>query len=358
MTQRGYLGTMTLPSSLDDELHLDFVESMRGFAMQRLGPAAESAFRAAESVLPVSAELPDGRSQDLDEGIEIARRSPEVGLRNGFLRQCQEMLWRRTVVTYSARRTELMAELADYDRRGPGRLVLDPPGFKMPEYLCDYHLQPGGYHTDPLAGYVYHYGTKIFWVGANDHDQQKEQIIQELALPDNFSPQVVVDLGCSVGQSTTALKGRFPEAEVWGVDVATPLLRYAHMRSARAGIEVNFAQEDAASLHFDDGSVDLIYASILFHEVPVGDGQRVITEVHRALRPGGIFVISDMRPFSPNDDRWRRYDRYFDTIFNEEKWEYSYLSSDFESTLATTFATVGAPPEPTMMRRWTAVKAA
>lgn len=350
---RGTLGTMELPTSIDDELHLDFVESVRAFTLERLNSRARQALEDAAG----GHELPAGNEARLELARQLAAELPAVALRNAFSRQCQEMIWRRVISTYEPVRAELLAALDEAESRGPGRLLLDPPGFELPTYLADYHLEPGGYHTDPLSGYIYHYGTKIFWVGMNDHDEQKTAAISDFDLPEGLEVRRVVELGCSVGQSTTALKGRFPQAEVWGTDVAAPLLRYAHLRAARLGIEVNFAQQAAEHLNlFDDESVDLVYATILFHEMPVESGRKAVAEAQRVLRPGGVLVVRDMRPLEPGEGLWTVYDRWFDSTYNEEPHEAAYLRCGFDEVLASSFGHLERRPIGLGLVGWTAVK--
>ncbi|MFD2137779.1 hypothetical protein ACFSLT_25840 [Novosphingobium resinovorum] len=94
--------------------------------------------------------------------------------------------------------------------RRPHLLRIDPD-FAYPEYFRaqDIHLQPGNYHDDALAGFVFHYGSKVFFTGGNDDDRLHN--VMAAWCPIDGSPQRIVDLGCGVGQSTTAFKLRFPK---------------------------------------------------------------------------------------------------------------------------------------------------
>merc|ERR1712216_180147 len=57
------------------------------------------------------------------------------------------------------------------------------------------------------------------------------------------------------------------------------------------------AAEDLRQL--EDGSVDLVSACLLFHELPADVAARVIQEAARVLRPGGFFAMMDMDPSTP-----------------------------------------------------------
>src|SRR5690606_7842843 len=103
----------------------------------------------------------------------------------------------------------------------------------------------------------------------------------------------IIDLATSIGQSATLLKERFPSALVVGIDLAAPMLRYAHKRDVDLGLDVEFRQESADELTEHDGSVDIVHVNILFHEVPRVVAEKVVAEAHRVLRDGGLFVITD-----------------------------------------------------------------
>jgi len=321
MILRGYRGTMVAPSTLDDESYLEAVQALRGLAMGPLSARAEAA--------ALAAEPPPSRDQ--------VAALPAVGLRDRLLRSSQEMLWRRTALTYDRNRAGLLAELAGDDERPEGDD--QPPADPEPRYLREHHLQPGGYHGDELAGFVYHYGTKVFWLGANDRDQAKEAIVAALPLPDG-PVRRVLELGCSVGQSTTALRSRFPAAEVWGIDVAAPMVSYARWRAGRLRSDVRFRRQAAEDIAFADQSFDLVYASLLFHEVPVPVGRRIVAQVARVLRPGGVFIVSDLNPLELTRSHWSAYERWWDTEHNAEPYELEFLHSDFTAELAAWFSRV------------------
>jgi ubiquinone/menaquinone biosynthesis C-methylase UbiE len=99
----------------------------------------------------------------------------------------------------------------------------------------------------------------------------------------------ILDLGCGSGLTTTALKTRFPDAEVWGIDAGGPMVRYAHHRAARLGVHVHFAQRLIEDNRFPDEHFDIVSSYILFHEVSHDAAVKAVREIARVLRPGGIY---------------------------------------------------------------------
>lgn len=332
--RRGYLGSMVALPSFNDESYLDFVEGLRRFAMTKLEPAAAEAVRA---------RVPAGAASSLDGVRRVADGLPVVGLRNRVLCSTQRMNWGRVVAGYQQIRAELERELDAAERSGPGRLEL-ADDWRYPEYYRDvhYHRQPGGYHDDPLAGHIYHYGTKVFHLGANDHDELKIARARQTPEPEDGRVGRVVDFGCSIGAMTVAFKRRWPAAQVWGIDASAPLLRYAHARAVRLGVDVVFAQQLAERLRFDDTSVDVAYLGTVLHEVPHEIAVRIVHEAHRVVRPGGVLVVHDMRQLSEPADPWEDYERDFDSRFNGEPYAYHFVHADVGALLEKLFSSVTA----------------
>lgn len=337
---RGYIGTMTALPAFDDESYLDFVEGLRAFAIRRLTPASAAAIRASVAASPGGVD-----TADLPRLRELADAIPIVAMRNRFLRSTQGMNWQAVAAAYESRRVDLLAELGRYADLGPATLELEPD-FQYPSYYdaVDFHRQPGSYHRNPLAGYIYHYGTKIFHLGSNDKDESKIANADGVAPPEDGTVVRVLDLGCAIGGSTVALQDRWPDAEVIGVDLSAPLLRYAHMRAVRLNSTVQFRQALAEDLPYADGSFDIVYMSTVLHEMPVDDGRRAVAEVRRVLRPGGVLELRDMQQATDPPEPWVDYDRDFDTRFNTEPFSYAFIHSDITSYLESTFDSVSATP--------------
>jgi SAM-dependent methyltransferase len=111
---------------------------------------------------------------------------------------------------------------------------------------------------------------------------QEEPIFDRHPLPDGAK---VLDVGCGTGEITARLAEKFPKATFIGVDLEEPHLDRARERCAGFGDRVRFQVDDALDLSFDSGSFDLVVCRHLLQAVP--DAKRVLTEIHRVLRPGG-----------------------------------------------------------------------
>jgi ubiquinone/menaquinone biosynthesis C-methylase UbiE len=345
--ERGTIGTMEAASTFDDEAYLGFVEGMRIFAVTKLARAMRE-----RSVRALASDNSGaGFAGNLSAVQNVLDPLPTVAVRNHIFRNVQEMAWRRAVLTRERDGERLREDLELADSAGPGTLTLDPD-LKMPQYYdsMDVHIQPGSYHRYDLAGFVYHYGSNVFHLGENYGEKVQAAIAASIPAPPDGTVRRLLDIGCTLGRTTVPLADRFSGAEIHGIDLSAPALRYAHMRAARLGKNIHFSQQAAESLKFPRDHFDLVLAYILFHEVPVDVGRRIVDEVHRVLRPGGLFAVLDFATDRPPADTPNamvdEYTRAFDARLNGEPYSYGFTRSNFNEYLSRVFRVTDIKDEP------------
>jgi ubiquinone/menaquinone biosynthesis C-methylase UbiE len=116
-----------------------------------------------------------------------------------------------------------------------------------------------------------------------------------LHYPD-FKPRRILDIGTQSGKNLLPYGEVFPQAELYGLDVSAPTLRYGHAKAEHDGIPVHFSQQNAEATDFPDGHFDLIVSSFFFHEVPVPVTKRILKECFRLLGPGGMMTHMELPP--------------------------------------------------------------
>jgi ubiquinone/menaquinone biosynthesis C-methylase UbiE len=197
-----------------------------------------------------------------------------------------------TVLEKQRGRLEALLESAPASR--PDKLKLDS-GLKLPGYVteADTHQLNGGLWREPFHAYVLAwYQTGLSFAGSKPDalvDWYAELLKQRAP-----GSKKILDLGCTGGRSTRAIKRVFPHAEVFGLDVCEPSLRHGHLRTAEEGVDVTLCQQSAEKLGFDDSSVDMVASHWLFHEMPPRAIRNCIAEGARVLRKGGVFAVYDM----------------------------------------------------------------
>lgn len=334
---RGAIGVLPRPARLADESYLEFVTSFRFLAIREMFPrVAEHGEAALAEALDKGdiAKPVEGEAVPLSDIKRVFGKVPVVPTWQRFVRTQQEMMWRRTRESFFQNADRLMERMDAAAAKYPDRLHIDPD-FAVPDYARrEIHCQPGGYTDDPMGGIVFHYGTKVFYEGANDQDELHSELAQKATAPTDGKVGRVLDIGCSIGQATTQLKEAYPQAEVWGLDVGEPMIRYAHMRAVERATDVHFTQRLAEETGFPDDHFDMILSYILFHEVTVEAMRAILNEQFRILRPGGTLSIFEF----PNNDKQQvpaayRFMIDYDSRDNVEPYSPGFVANDFKGLL-------------------------
>lgn len=333
VNKRGTKGRFERAPELDLESKWDFVTGFRTF-QQRFNPVArERANKIMEANgLDPKTKLSYEDALKLVEDDHLIQTSGRTWISN------QQITWKIFQDYYHAHADEYLAEMEAADNAGPGTLELNPD-LDIPDYIRhEIHIQPGGYVGDAFAGHIYHHGTNSFsagipFLGDNEQDQIPIRTVERLPLPEDGKVMRILDLGCGIGRMTVALKERFPEAEVWGIDAGGPLVRYAHMRANDLGVAVNFAQRLAEDTKFEDGYFDMVVSSIINHEIPSEDNKKVIAEAYRVTRKGGYYYPIDFRTRGDKDVVMNQYRRWWDHRWNCEPWSPEFVAFDFEGEI-------------------------
>jgi ubiquinone/menaquinone biosynthesis C-methylase UbiE len=192
--------------------------------------------------------------------------------------------------------------IADRHKAEINRLLPEGPDAtgaesRVPGYVkdIDVHQHPGGLWSDAanaVAHEWYQSGASFSGVSTDVMvDHYVETVAKLLALPHGR----VLDIGCTLGRMTLALKKALPEAYVEGIDVCEPAIRLARAKALRSDLEVTFRQANAEAVPHPEASFDVVGAHWLFHELPKAAIGATLDEMRRLTKPGGAIVIFDMQ---------------------------------------------------------------
>src|SRR5581483_15501 len=101
------------------------------------------------------------------------------------------------------------------------------------------------------------------------------------------SGQRVLDLGCGTGTLAIEAKLAEPGLEVVGLDGDPEVLERARAKAGDAGVTIQFDEGLSTDPPYDDGSFDLVLATLFFHHLTRVDKLLTAREIARVLRPGG-----------------------------------------------------------------------
>jgi len=106
---------------------------------------------------------------------------------------------------------------------------------------------------------------------------------------------IMVDVGCGPGYLVAAMAKSFPHLHIIGADIANEMVQLAskNLSSLSFGEQVEFRQGDIQALPFDDNAVDFVVSTFSLHHW--SEPSHSLKEIHRVLKPGGQFLIFDLR---------------------------------------------------------------
>ena len=293
-----------LPEPTHDELaRQQFVRSFKERLVAHVHPGNRLAY---ESRVKPDFVREHGREPESRYEIrDVMVKDPHYRVFSSLLRTSQEMMWSASQHPVQRNLNELIEKAKETGNTG-GSLRLDPD-LEVPRYhtAVDIHCQPGGYHTEITAddvapGAIYDRAVFVYAMGQMGPDNADMGDSTAAWIRENYpnlNPARILDMGCAVGHSTVPYAQAWPGAEIHGIDVAAPMLRYAHARAEALGAKIHYSQQNAERTDFEDASFDLVVSHILLHETSEKAIRHVIDECHRLLKPGGLMVHAETPPY-------------------------------------------------------------
>lgn len=217
-----------------------------------------------------------------------------------FSQTWQDLIWHYSMDSVDRQLPSLIDRFRQIASEAKGTLTLDPD-LPLPRYqtAADNHRFPGSYYTetcedDVRQGAVLDRAAHTYLgnqLGGEIHDRRGHTLISHVR--ERFPalmPARILDMGCQNGASTVPWARTYPNAEVYAIDTAAPVLRYAHARSESLGARVHYQQQNAEHTNFPDGMFDLIVSHVFLHETTLSALRAIFCESHRLLRSGAVMA--------------------------------------------------------------------
>ena len=284
-----------LPTETHDEAaRYAFVSSLRKMFTTELFPGMRTVYRQRQRP---GFEKKHGRApESVREASDLMAQSFYYRGANVVGRAAQELVW-DTVGESIERQIDTIDARARPRPDDLGTVQTDP-ALPIPRYIdaVDIHVMPGNFHTelspdDTFAGALYDRGVHVFSFGGLGPRNDGLGVAHAAFVKENFpdlKPRRILDMGCGPGFTTLPWKDVYPDAEVHGIDIGAPQVRYAHGRAESLGYPIHFSQQDATRTNFPDGYFDIVVSMLVTHECPQPVIRGLFAEAHRLLAPGGL----------------------------------------------------------------------
>jgi len=161
-------------------------------------------------------------------------------------------------------------------------------------YRRTFHWQTDGYFSDHSAE-VYDLGVELLFRGTADVMRRQiippiTRFIRAAGIPPEHMR--LLDVACGTGRPLRQLATAHPRLRFHGVDLSPFYVRRARQHLADVA-ELSLAVENGEALPYADATFDVVTSVYLFHELPRNARRRVIAEMARVVRPGGLIVLED-----------------------------------------------------------------
>ena len=123
-------------------------------------------------------------------------------------------------------------------------------------------------------------------------------------LKKHYPKGILADIGCGPGYLIADMAKSFSHLSIIGADISEEMLQKASQNLTSKGLadKVSFRQGDIQKLPFASDSLDFVVSTLSLHHWSL-PGQ-AIQEIYRVLKPGGQFLIFDVRRDSPRLTYW------------------------------------------------------
>lgn len=173
-----------------------------------------------------------------------------------------------------------------------------PEGAYPRYYTRNFHWQTDGWLSERSAK-LYDPSVEFLFGGTAD-------IMRRMLLPavieacDAVPSPRILDVACGTGSLLHQLRFERPDWTLFGVDLSPYYIAHAKRQLSDANAILRVANGEA--LPFDDNTFDAVTSVFLFHELPRDVRRRVLAEMTRVTKKGGLVAVLDSEQLSLGED--------------------------------------------------------
>jgi ubiquinone/menaquinone biosynthesis C-methylase UbiE len=128
-------------------------------------------------------------------------------------------------------------------------------------------------------------GTREFFLSIDRYFKDVYPYLDDFVDAGALTGKRVMEIGLGSGYTLQQLATR--ASTTYGLDVSEETIRLNQARAKHFGLNLQFIHASATSIPLPDDCLDLVLSIGCIHHIP--DIQLAVDEIHRVLRPGGVF---------------------------------------------------------------------
>lgn len=198
-------------------------------------------------------------------------------------------------------------------------------------YTQDFHFQTGGYlSADSARLYDVQVETLFYGAAGPMRRAALKPIAAHMHGRDQRTTRLI-DVACGTGRFLRDVRLAYPAMRLTGLDLSQSYLDEAH-RHLEGLRPAELIAANAEAMPLADASQDIVTAIFLFHELPGEVRGRVVAEIARVLKPGGLFVMVDSLQMGDRPG-WDGLLEAFPVRFHEPYYAH-YVTDDLDALFA------------------------
>lgn len=163
-------------------------------------------------------------------------------------------------------------------------------------YRQNFHYQSGGWFTDESAEL---YDTQVEALFSGTANAMRRAALAAIARELKGRDQRglrLLDVACGNGLFLETILNTWPKLRADGLDLSPSYTEAARTRLA-PWKQAEIIEDMAEAMPIADNAYDIAVSIYLFHELPPRIRPKVLAEVFRVLKPGGLFILADSLQF-------------------------------------------------------------
>lgn len=128
--------------------------------------------------------------------------------------------------------------------------------------------------------------------------EYKVQDTRLFCIKNNIKDNVeILDFGAGTGSSIPYFNEIFKKSKLHCLDVSKKSIEIAKKRFPKNTFDYQYFNGEKTD--YAENKFDLIFSACVFHHIPPQMYEKILNELHRILKPGGVIIIFEHNPLNP-----------------------------------------------------------
>jgi len=124
----------------------------------------------------------------------------------------------------------------------------------------------------------------------------KEFLIRIIDLAELKGDEKILDVGCGTGTLACEIARKYSGVSISGIDISENLINVARRKVKRYRYNIDFRIGSALELPYEESTFNVVFTTIMFHQLDVNEKRRVVQEIYRILKGNGRYVSAEFGP--------------------------------------------------------------